>query len=507
MSMERDVRAHPNRNGARTDTMSANEDTQLLPLGAGWGAQPGSGPAGPADLVLGRYSLRSVVGRGGMSTVYEAEDTAAGAAVAVKLLARHLGNDETSRRRLLAEANALASLRHPNIVALLDCGECPSRGVVLVMELVDGESLHERLQRGPLPVAAAISIAEQVGGALAYAHRAGIVHRDVKPHNVLLARSPSTPGVGGIQAVHAKLADFGIARSADATTTYTAAGSVVGSVPYIAPEVLRGEPADGRSDVYALGVSLFQMLAGKLPFAADVPAALLSQRLMHDAPPVERFRPEVPEDLARVVARALAREPDERWPTASDLVAELRSVAASGARRAEAATVEIVRPGAPAPSLPARRRLVFLAPFVAASLGFVAFAAARGAAQARPTDSAPRRGAVSAENEPAGPGLPTAQAGQDNRATPPGSTPLSGARVPAQDATPTREPSPTVAPPSAAARPAVKAATPVPPAPPGRPRRISLPSQPPESRVGGSRADRDHRVDSRSLKGKAKRKD
>ncbi|HEX2033667.1 MAG TPA: serine/threonine-protein kinase, partial [Chloroflexota bacterium] len=242
-------------------------------------------PPRPAH-VLGRYRVGTVLGRGGMSIVYRGEDTHTGRPVAIKVLAPHLAADPQYRRRLLAEARAVARLPHPHIVQILDVGEAltssetasapsPSAGrggarphaqnprllpgekagggmrgrdeegegaVVLVMELVSGEGLDARIGRGPLPVGDVVAIGAQVADALAFAHRRGVVHRDVKPHNILLADS-----------LWVKLTDFGIARTLDAATTLTAPGLILGSAPYIAPEVLEGRAVDARADVYALG--------------------------------------------------------------------------------------------------------------------------------------------------------------------------------------------------------------------------------------------------------------
>jgi len=320
-------------------------------------------------MLLGRYRLGPEIGRGGMSTVYRGEDTQLRRPVALKLLAPHLSADPDFRRRMLAEAHAAARLPHPHVVQVLDAGTAEDGTVVLVMELVDGEPLQERLRRGSLVVDEACEIAAQVAEALAAAHARGIVHRDVKPGNILLAR-PVTGGRGGAGNVggaardgpHAKLADFGIARSLDATSTFTAAGMVMGSAPYIAPEVLEGHAADGRADIYALGVTLFQMLAGRLPFQAQTAAAALAARLAAEAPAVGTFRPDVPTWLDRLVARCIVRDPSARFTDAGLLAHALRDAGATSdaAAFAEAPTQVMTSPrvspraSPPVPSLPGK---------------------------------------------------------------------------------------------------------------------------------------------------------
>ena len=305
-------------------------------------------PRGP---LLGRYRLGVVIGRGGMGTVYRGEDTRLGRPVAIKILAPHLAADPLFKGRLLAEARAAAGLPHPHIVQVLDVhGEEGS--VVLVMELVEGETLRERLDRAPMPVAEAVEVAAQVAEALAFAHSRGIVHRDVKPHNVLLREAPpesSAVGSGGRPLVWAKLADFGIARAVDATSTLTAAGMVLGSAPYLAPELLEGEAASPESDVYALAVTLFQMLTGRLPFEGGTATASLGQRLTAEAPRVAVLRPEVPAWLDGLVAHALARSKASRLSDAAAVARRLRDP-----HGAETETLAL--PGVPrTPRVPAER--------------------------------------------------------------------------------------------------------------------------------------------------------
>jgi hypothetical protein len=306
------------------------DTTQVLSI------EPERSRRGEDHLLLGRYRLGPVIGRGGMARVHRGTDVQTGQPVAIKLLVPHLAADAPSRRRLLAEARAVARLPHRHIVRLLDSGVTTDGTVVLVIELVQGESLQQRLARGPLSIAEAVCVALQVAEALEFAHRQGIIHRDVKPHNILLYSPSATPTPGqqpaatdgapaGPLPIHAKLADFGIARSHDATGTYTATGLVMGSAAYVAPELLSGQPATPRTDIYSLGVSLFQMLTGRLPFEGATPAAALSRRLVEEAPPVRAYRADVPPWLDALVARMLRRDPAQRLADVACVAEALRA--------------------------------------------------------------------------------------------------------------------------------------------------------------------------------------
>jgi hypothetical protein len=267
-----------------------------------------------------RYRVDERLGRGGMATVYAATDLTLARAVALKLPSWNAEDEPRTAERFHREAKAAAALHHPNIVTVYDVTEYD--GVtVLVMQRVDGPTLASRIRdHGPLPVREATDVAAQICDALAAAHGAGIVHRDVKPSNVLHAAD-------GI----VKLSDFGIARAAEASLTMT---SVHGSAAYIAPEQARGERPDPRSDLYALGCTLFEVLTGRRPFTGDTIAAMLSQHLHEPAPAVHDVRPEVPAALDALVARLLAKDPAQRPSDAEVVGTRLRAIADGGAATA-----------------------------------------------------------------------------------------------------------------------------------------------------------------------------
>jgi serine/threonine-protein kinase len=272
-----------------------------------------SGEAAPiADRELGPYRLVREIGSGGMGVVYEAEDTRLRRRVAVKLLPPELSRDRGAKQRFLREARAASALDDPNICTVHDVGEHDGQ-LYIVMAYYEGETLKERLARGPLPVSEARQVALEVARALARAHEAGIVHRDIKPANVMLT------GRGKV-----KVLDFGIAKiRGDATLTR--AGSSPGTPAYMSPEQARGEPVDGRTDVWSLGALLYEMLAGRRPFPGDDERAVLSAIQSRKPEPLDRIRPEVSAALARTVAKALAKDPGERHANAAELLADLES--------------------------------------------------------------------------------------------------------------------------------------------------------------------------------------
>jgi predicted Ser/Thr protein kinase len=272
---------------------------------------------------LGPYEILGTAGAGGMGEVYRARDTRLGRTVAIKVLPAEIRHDDERRRRLQREAEAIAALSHPHICALHDVS---SDGGVdfLVMEYVEGETLEARLKRGPLPLGDVLRVGTEISQALSAAHRAGIVHRDLKPSNVMLTRS----GV--------KLLDFGLAKrqlvpegaSASGVDTATQPGVVVGTVPYMAPEQLQGRPIDSRADIFAFGAVLFEMITGRRAFPGDSPPQVFAAILGAEPPAPSRLRRGVPRSLDRIVLACLAREPDERWESAFDVLRQLQWVGA-----------------------------------------------------------------------------------------------------------------------------------------------------------------------------------
>jgi serine/threonine-protein kinase len=297
-----------------------------------------------------RYEIESQIAAGGMGIVYRARDLRLGRAVALKILKDHLSHDDRFVERFRREARAVASLSHPNIASLFDYGEDEGRHYI-VMECVDGDNLAAVLEKeGQIAPSRAAAIARDVCSALAVAHASGIVHRDVKPANVLLTRD----GV-------VKVTDFGIARAAG-DSTLTATGSILGTAHYLAPEQAAGEPASPATDVYATGVVLFEMLTGSVPFSGESPIAVATQHLNDELPSPRSIDPAIPTELEAVVRTATAKRSADRYSDATEMgnalgAAELAGVPASHA--AAAATAEISGPAtstAPLPTLTRRVR-------------------------------------------------------------------------------------------------------------------------------------------------------
>jgi predicted Zn-dependent protease len=262
---------------------------------------------------LGPYRLLREIGSGGMGTVYEAEDVRLGRRVAVKVLPAGYSCDPTAKERFLREARAASTVDHPNLCTVHDVGESDDR-IYIVLSLYEGETLRERLRRGPLPPAEARDVALQVARGLARAHEAGITHRDLKPANVMLTRRGEV-----------KILDFGIARLEGDGASLTRTGALWGTPAYMSPEQARGEPVDRRTDVWSLGVLLYEMTAGRRPFGGETVQAVLSAILVAEPEPLAHVCLGVPPDLARVVTRALAKDPAERHASAAELLADLEA--------------------------------------------------------------------------------------------------------------------------------------------------------------------------------------
>jgi len=338
-----------------------------------------------AGTRLGPYEILSAIGTGGMGEVYRANDTRLDRAVAIKVLPAHLSADPDRRQRFEREARAVSSLNHPNICSLYDVGQHDGMDF-LVMELVDGETLQDRLadaKRPGLPPATALSVAIQIADALAAAHRHGIVHRDLKPGNVMLTRS------GASRAPQAKLLDFGLAKvtgtdpatglAVTQTKALTGAGTVLGTFQYMAPEQLEGQEADARTDIFAFGALLYEMLTGRRAFDGKTQASLIAAIMSSDPPPISSVSSRVDLDRApsslgatspemsrlalapaslamldRIVSIALAKDRDARWQSAHDVANQLRWIAEAATHTSAIAEATPPGPTSVAP-LPRRR--------------------------------------------------------------------------------------------------------------------------------------------------------
>ena len=293
---------------------------------------------------LGPYEIQESVGRGGMGEVYRAVDVRLNRTVAVKVLSPLGGEYEELRQRFEREAHAISSLSHPNICVLYDVGRQDETDY-LVMEYVEGESLAQRLTRGPLPIALALDYARQMAEALTAAHRQGIIHRDLKPGNVMITKS----GV--------KLLDFGLAkmRAAESAAveltalptermSLTGKGSILGTFQYMAPEQLEGKEADARTDIFAFGLVIYEMVTGRRAFDGKSQASLIAKILETDPTPITTTQPLAPAGLDRLVKNCLAKDPEKRWQTAHDVLLELQGIAEGSSQ-----------PGVPVPTTRGRK--------------------------------------------------------------------------------------------------------------------------------------------------------
>ena len=264
------------------------------------------------ELIAGRYELEKLVGSGGMSNVFRAHDRLLERTVALKILHEQYSRDDDYVERFRREARAVAKLAHPNIVTVIDRGEQDGRQFI-VFEYVDGPNLKDLTRDGPLEPREAIELTLQVARALSFAHQRGLVHRDVKPQNVLLNDDGQ-----------AKVTDFGIARSLDVQGV-TQTGTVLGTSDYIAPEQARGQRVDPKTDIYSLGTVLYELLVGDVPFSGDNFVAVAMRHVSEPAPSVVEHRPDCPLRLDLAVQRAMAKDPDDRFESMDDFVAELEA--------------------------------------------------------------------------------------------------------------------------------------------------------------------------------------
>src|ERR1700753_2045699 len=280
-------------------------------------------------LLGDRYELDGVVGRGGMAEVYRAHDIRLDRTVAIKTLRTDLARDQTSRPGFRREAQSAASLNHPSIVAVYDTGEDMANGIpvpYIVMEFVDGRTVRDLLQSDHrLLPERSLEIIDGVLGALDYSHQSGIVHRDIKPGNVMVTRN------GDI-----KVMDFGIARAmSDTQATMTQTAQVIGTAQYLSPEQARGERVDARSDLYSTGCLMYELLTGRPPFTGDSPVAIAYQHVRETPVPPSRIDPSLPPWADSIVLKAMAKSPGDRYQSAAEMNADIQR-AASGMQVAAA---------------------------------------------------------------------------------------------------------------------------------------------------------------------------
>lgn len=291
---------------------------------------------------LGPYEILSPLGAGGMGEVYRARDTRLDRSVAIKILPAHLSYDPARKLRFEREAKTVSALNHPNICSLFDVGSQDGTDF-LVMECIEGESLADRLTKGPLPTEQVLKIGTEIADALDKAHRSGVVHRDLKPGNIMLTKTG------------AKLLDFGLAKLAVApisavTLTNVAAsspvteqGTIVGTFQYMSPEQVEGKEFDARSDIFSLGAVLYEMLTGQRAFGGKSQLSVASAILEKDPPPITTIKPLMPRNLDHVVRRCLAKDPDDRWQSARDLALELKSISATDPASSSTAALPLTR--------------------------------------------------------------------------------------------------------------------------------------------------------------------
>ncbi|RME98096.1 MAG: serine/threonine protein kinase, partial [Chloroflexi bacterium] len=281
-------------------------------------SQPKSHPSWIGHTISGRYKIESLLGQGGMSSVYKATDPNLRRTVAVKLIHPHLSSDEQFVRRFEQEAAAVAQLRHPNIIQVFDFNH-DGDVYYMVLEFIPGETLQDRLKslndsNRQFELADTVKIMATICDAVAYAHDKGMIHRDLKPANVML--NPNGQPV---------LMDFGVAKMLG-TAQHTATGAIIGTAKYMSPEQARGERPDARTDIYSLGVMLFEMITGAAPFDDESTVSILMKHVTEEPPDINQIKADIPPGLAAVVKRALAKDRNDRYQSAAEMAAALRAV-------------------------------------------------------------------------------------------------------------------------------------------------------------------------------------
>jgi len=298
----------------------------------------------PGEVIADRYEVEELVGTGGMSSVYRARDRLLERLVALKVLHPHYGDDEEYVERFRREARSVAQLSHPHIVTVIDRGEDDGQQFI-VFEYIDGENLKQLLARtGPLPARRALELAIEIADALAFAHDHGLIHRDVKPQNVLLSADGDT-----------KVTDFGIARSIDVEHGVTQTGTVLGTSNYLSPEQASGKPTTPSTDVYSLGVVLYELLTGDVPFPGDNFVAVAMKHLNEQPPDVLEQRRDIPVRLAAAVDRALEKDPALRFSSMDQFARELRQCLAELDAPTDDAERTLITPRAVISESPPRR--------------------------------------------------------------------------------------------------------------------------------------------------------
>ncbi len=329
---------------------------------------------------FGPYEISGLLGAGGMGEVYRAKDTRLGRSVAIKVLPPEVAADPERKRRFEQEARAVSALNHPNICALYDIGSASLPGAAsfdyIVMEYLDGQSLADRIARGPMPLREALEFSAQVADALSKAHRQGVIHRDIKPGNVILTKEG------------AKLLDFGLAKarpaaqSLEATATQsisssplTQAGVIVGTVPYMAPEQLEGRETDARTDIFAFGAMLYEMITGRRAFEGETQASIIARIMTANPPPFAERQVVTPPSVERLIRQCMAKDPDRRWQSAGDIARHVEGILDE--LRLPPSSSQITMTSATPRSNVRRMAYLVLSVLAVAAIAGVAFLAAR----------------------------------------------------------------------------------------------------------------------------------